>query len=78
MVFPLFVSSPLKPPLLLQGAKTRLVPFIFSSIKWNKKGVWFEGFLGTGAVLFNAINFGKIKHAIVTDINPYIIEFVKA
>jgi len=55
MPFPILVTRPVSPPLMIQGVKTRLVPFIFPSIKWKGKGIWYEGFFGVGAVLFNAI-----------------------
>lgn len=62
------------PPIKIQGIKSKLIPFINSSIKWNpEKGVWFEPFLGSGSVLFN-INPPK---AIVGDSNPHIIQFYK-
>ncbi len=77
MPFPILVSRPISPPLMNQGVKTRLIPFIFPSIKWKGKGIWYEGFFGVGAVLFNAIYHGRIKNAVVTDINPYIIDFYK-
>jgi DNA adenine methylase len=61
------------PPLKIQGIKTKLVPFILESIKWNGEGKWIEPFLGSGVVLFNV----KPKRALVSDNNIHIINLYK-
>lgn len=61
------------PPIKIQGIKTKLVPFIAKSIKWNGKGIWYEPFVGSGAVGFNIAP----KRAVFGDNNPYIIRFYK-
>lgn len=64
------------PPLKCQGIKTKLIPFIFSSINWtaSDSGRWIEPFLGSGVV---ALNLAP-ERAILTDVNPHIIAFYKA
>lgn len=59
------------PPLKIQGIKTKLVPFIKSSIEWNGKGRWIEPFLGSGVVLFNV----QPDRALIADNNKHIIKF---
>jgi len=41
------------PPIKTQGIKTRLAAFIAEHVDWNRRGVWIEPFLGSGAVLLN-------------------------
>ena len=50
---PMAVSRVYVPPVKCQGIKTRLVPFILSSIRWNGHGRWIEPFVGSGVVAFN-------------------------
>ena len=57
------------PPVKCQGIKTRLVEFILSTLRWSGDGRWIEPFLGSGAVLFNALP----DRAIGCDLNPHII-----
>ncbi|MBR8830670.1 MAG: hypothetical protein N5P05_000830 [Chroococcopsis gigantea SAG 12.99] len=61
------------PPIKSQGIKTKLVPFILSSIQWDGKGRWIEPFLGSGSVLLNA----KPDRALVADTNKHIINVYK-
>ena len=62
------------PPLKIQGIKTKLVPFIRENIPWDTdSGVWYEPFMGSGVVAFNIMP----KRAVLSDINPYIIQFYK-
>lgn len=62
------------PPLKIQGIKTKLIPFIKSNILWdNRKGTWYEPFMGSGVVAFNMLP----RKAVLGDINPYIIQFYK-
>jgi len=70
-MLPKDISKPKIPPLKIQGIKTKLVPFIAESIKWDGKGVYFEPFMGSGVVGFN-LNPDK---AIFSDTNPHIIKF---
>jgi DNA adenine methylase len=59
------------PPLKCQGIKTKLVPFIAQSIRWEGNGVWIEPFLGSGVVAFNVCP----KDALLTDTNRHIVQF---
>lgn len=66
------------PPLKIQGKKTKIVPHIQELTKQILKDnpnidTWIEPFFGTGVVGFNVPD--QIKTVIVSDINPYIIEF---
>lgn len=72
--FPIFLDKVLIPPLKCQGIKTKLTKFILSNIKWKGEGVWYDPFLGSGVVSFNA----KPKRAVLSDINPYIIDFYES
>ena len=62
------------PPIKTQGIKTKLVPFILTTIGFRKYGKWVEPFVGSGVVLFNSTP----KHALVGEKNPHIINFYKA
>lgn len=64
------------PPIKCQGIKTKLVPFIFRSIRWSSKGGgrWIEPFLGSGVV---ALNFAPDR-ALLSDTNKHIIGFYTA
>ena len=70
-MLPKKIDTPKVPPLKIQGIKTKLVPFIADSIKWDGNGTYFEPFMGSGVVGFNL----EPKHAIFSDTNPYIIQF---
>jgi DNA adenine methylase len=64
------------PPIKCQGIKTKLVPFLFQSVKWNPgdNGRWIEPFLGSGCVAFNLAP----DRALLQDTNRHIIGFYKA
>lgn len=72
-LFPKKILTPKVPPLKIQGIKTKLLPFIASSIKWDGNGIYFEPFMGSGVVGFNLAP----ENAIFSDTNPYIIQFYK-
>lgn len=61
------------PPLKIQGIKSKLVPFILSSVKWDGNGTYYEPFMGSGVVGFNIAP----QRAFFSDTNPYIIQFYK-
>jgi len=63
-------------PIKCQGIKTKLVPFIFGSIRWNPedKGRWIEPFLGSGVVALNL----AARRAVLADTNKHIIGFYQA
>ena len=62
---------PKAPPIKTQGIKTKLVPFILSSISWDGKGRWIEPFSGSCAVALNAAP----AQALIADTNKHIIRF---
>lgn len=64
------------PPIKCQGIKTKLVPFIFSSIRWAgaDNARWIEPFLGSGVV---ALNLAP-ERALLADTNRHIIDFYQA
>lgn len=64
----------LTPPIKSQGIKTKLVPWIASVVPEDFTGHWIEPFLGTGVVAFNIAP----KRALLSDINPHLIEFYRA
>ena len=61
------------PPIKTQGIKTKIVPLIMSSIRWDGAGKWIEPFVGSGAVVFNV----QPKSALLTDTNKHIIALYK-
>lgn len=61
------------PPIKCQGIKTKLVPFILSSVRWDGSGTWIEPFMGSGVVLLNVAP----PRAYVTDSNVHIIQFYR-
>src|SRR5687768_1508724 len=73
---PVNVSRVSVPPLKCQGIKTKLVPFIFSSIVWQptEQSRWIEPFVGSGVV---ALNLAPPR-AILADMNRHIIDLYKA
>jgi DNA adenine methylase len=63
------------PPIKCQGIKTKLVPFIFSSIQWNGENArWIEPFLGSGVVALNLMP----ERALLADTNRHIIGLYQA
>lgn len=62
------------PPINYQGSKTKLVPFIASSIRWHGRGRWIEPFVGSGAVVFNLAP----ERALLGDTNVHVIRFYRA
>ena len=63
------------PPIKCQGIKTKLVPFIFSSIQWNAGNArWIEPFLGSGVVALNLMP----ERALLADTNRHIIGLYQA
>lgn len=64
------------PPVKCQGIKTKLVPFLFSSLCWRAEAGarWIEPFLGSGVV---ALNLAP-QRALLTDTNRHIIAFYQA
>jgi len=61
------------PPIKSQGIKTKLVPWITSSIENIEYGRWVEPFMGTGVVAFNV----RPQKALLCDSNPHLIRFYK-
>lgn len=73
---PFTVSHVGTPPIKCQGIKTKLVPFICSSIRWpgHEEGRWIEPFIGSGVV---ALNLAPAR-ALLADTNRHIISFYQA
>ncbi len=65
--------NPRSPPLKIQGIKTRIVPLIAQSIRWEDKGRSIEPFLGSGAV---ALNIAP-SDAILADTNKHVINLYR-
>lgn len=74
MTLPKVCPKPKAPPIKSQGIKTKLVPLILASIKWDGKGRWIEPFLGSGSVLFNL----QPDRALLSDTNRHIIGIYQA
>ena len=70
------INHPKAPPIKCQGIKTRLIPFIFKSIKWkrNNGARWIEPFLGSAVVALNL----SPQHALLSDTNQHLVAFYKA
>ncbi|VEE07469.1 DNA adenine methylase [Neisseria animalis] len=71
LVLPKKITTAKVPPLKIQGIKTKLVPFIAESVKWDGAGTYFEPFMGSGVVGFNL----EPQKAVFSDTNPHIIKF---
>lgn len=59
------------PPIKCQGIKTKLVPFILGSVRWQGNGQWIEPFVGSSVVVLNVAP----PRALLTDSNVHIIRF---
>ena len=62
------------PPLKIQGIKTKAIPFIRDSVKWDGRGRWIEPFIGSAVVPFNI----NPERALLGDANPHLIRFYAA
>ena len=62
------------PPIKIQGIKTKAVPLIRDSVKWNGSGRWIEPFAGSAVVALNL----KPDRALLSDANPHLIRFYQA
>ena len=59
------------PPIKCQGIKSKLVPWISETVRWDNDGLWIEPFMGSGVVGFNL----KPPRALFCDANPHLISF---
>jgi DNA adenine methylase len=59
------------PPIKSQGIKTKLVPWVKSTVPDDFNGVWIEPFMGTGVVAFNIAP----QNMLLCDTNPHLISF---
>lgn len=66
--------TPVAPPIKTQGIKTRLVPFLASSLRWRGAGRFIEPFMGSGAT---ALNLAPPR-ALLADSNQHIIRFYQS
>lgn len=72
---PLRIERAKVPPIKCQGIKTKLVPFIFKSLRWaDDQARWIEPFLGSGVV---ALNLAP-TNALLTDSNQHIVHFYQS
>ncbi len=73
---PFKISQVSVPPVKCQGIKSKLVPFIFNSIRWEARvgSRWIEPFLGSGVVAFNLAP----EQALLSDTNRHIINLYRA
>ena len=62
------------PPVKIQGIKTKLVDLISENIYITPDTVWYEPFMGSGAVGLNLAP----HRAVFSDINPYVIDLYNA
>ena len=62
------------PPIKCQGIKSKLVPWIQETLRWNERGRWIEPFMGSGVVGFNIAPY----RALFCDSNPHLINFYSA
>ncbi len=62
------------PPIKCQGIKSKLVPWIQDTMRWNERGRWIEPFVGSGVVGSNIAP----HTALFCDSNPHIIAFYSA
>lgn len=62
------------PPIKCQGIKSKLVPWIQETLRWNERGRWIEPFMGSGVVGFNIVPY----RALFCDSNPHLINFYSA
>lgn len=67
------IITPKAPPIKTQGIKTKIVPFIAKSIKWQGDGRWVEPFLGSGVV---ALNIAP-QQALLADTNKHLINLYR-
>ncbi|MFM7448373.1 MAG: Dam family site-specific DNA-(adenine-N6)-methyltransferase [Leptolyngbyaceae cyanobacterium] len=74
MTLPRYGQKSKAPPIKSQGIKTKLVPLILASVKWDGKGRWIEPFLDSGVVLFNI----QPDQALISDTNRHVIETYQA
>ena len=70
---PVTIKDVAVPPIKCQGIKTKLVPFIFSNVRWHGQGRWIEPFMGSGVVGFNLAS----EKALFADNNVHIVRFYK-
>ncbi len=62
------------PPVKIQGIKTKIVPLIMASIRWDGQGRWIEPFMGSGAVAFNVLP----DRALLGDTNRHVVALYQA
>ena len=62
------------PPIKSQGIKTKLIPWISSTVPRRFAGTWIEPFMDTGAVAFNLAP----DVAVLCDTNPHLIKFYQS
>ena len=74
MNLPRVVHHIVQTPIILQGSKYKLIPFLLKNIQFPiDEALYIEPFLGSGIVFLNM----KPKTALLSDTNPHIIRFFK-
>jgi len=63
-----------RPPLKMQGIKTKAVPHIRDNVNWVGAGRWIEPFVGSAVVPLNI----KPNRALLGDSNPHVIRLYTA
>lgn len=73
MVLPKYISAKevMVMPIIIQGSKAKLIPFLLGNTKWNGNGVFVDVFAGSCSVGFNV----RPHRAVFNDLNPHIIRF---
>jgi DNA adenine methylase len=72
---PSHLGPHMKPLLKWAGGKHKLAPMISAAFSGVCRGVWFEPFVGSGAVFLHRRARGEIGRAVLADANPKLIAF---
>lgn len=70
------ICNKVKPLLKWAGGKRQLLPYLILNIP-EKFSVYYEPFAGGLALLLELYNSGRLKRALISDVNPDLIELYK-